>query len=177
MATRSSEDARPPVLIGTDRIRRRVKRLGMTIAANFAGRPLTVVVISNGAMIFASDLIRAIDLPLQLDSISAHSYAGTESTGKVVVDAPLKLDVRNRCVLLVDDILDTGHTLSCLSERLRAAGPCELRTCVLLDKPERRRLPVIADYVGFTIPNVFVVGYGLDYEEYHRNLPYVGILG
>ena len=130
----------------------------------------------NGTVLFLADLIRQLSLPLRLDFMGVSSYgAGTES-GELVFTKELRLDVRGRDVLLVDDILDTGKTLSRVIPKLRALKPCRIKVCVLLDKPARRVEPVAADYVGFEIPNVFVVGYGLDYAEKYRNLPFVGVL-
>ena len=124
-----------------------------------------------------ADLVRQVELPLHLDFMSASSYgAGTVSSGQVDIRLDLQEDIAGRDVLLVEDILDTGNTLSKLVAELQARGPASLKLCVLLDKPDRRTKPIQADYVGFTIPDAFVVGYGLDYNEKYRNLPYVGIL-
>lgn len=119
---------------------------------------------------------KAYIIPLQVDSIDSHSYEGTKSTGKVVINSMLKLDIKGRHVLLVDDILDTGRTLSAVLKILRKAKPSEIKTCVLLDKPSRRKISIEADHRGFEIPDQFVVGYGLDYDEYYRNLPFIGAI-
>jgi len=169
-------DAPPETLFDEKAIAVRVKELGAEIAGKRRGSDLTVVSISNGATIFAADLVRAIDLPLRLDSLSARSYDGTESSGEVVFTPHLKLDPRGRNILLVDDILDTGRTLRRVVEYLKDAGAESVETCVMLDKPARRVVGMEADFVGFEIPDVFVVGYGLDYDEYFRNLPYIGTL-
>jgi hypoxanthine phosphoribosyltransferase len=130
----------------------------------------------NGTVMFLADLIRHLSLPLRLDFMGVSSYgAGTES-GELVFTKELRLDVRGRDVLLVDDILDTGRTMSRVLPKLRALKPRRIKVCVLLDKPSRRVEAVEADYVGFTIPDVFVVGYGLDFAERYRNLPFVGVL-
>jgi hypoxanthine phosphoribosyltransferase len=164
------------VLIGEERLARRVKSLAREIERDFRGRELVVVSLLNGTVLFLADLIRHLNLPLRLDFIGVSSYGvGTES-GDLVFTKELRLDVRGRNVLLLDDILDTGNTLSRVKSKLRALNPRRLRTCVLLDKPARRTQPVQADYVGFEVPNLFVVGYGLDFAERYRNLPFVGVL-
>jgi hypoxanthine phosphoribosyltransferase len=135
-----------------------------------------VVSLLNGTVLFLADLIRHLNLPLRLDFIGVSSYGlGTES-GALVFTKELRLDVRGRDVLLVDDILDTGKTMSRVLPKLRALKPRRIKTCVLLDKPSRRREKVAADYVGFEIPDFFVIGYGLDFAERYRNLPFVGVL-
>ncbi len=164
------------VLITEDRIAGRVEALAREIERDFAGRDLAVVALLNGTVMFLADLIRHLSLPLRLDFIGVSSYgAGTES-GELVFTKELRLDVRGRDVLLVDDILDTGKTLSQVLGKLRALKPRRIRTCVLLDKPARRTEKVQADYEGFEIPNFFVVGYGLDFAERYRNLPFIGVL-
>ena len=164
------------VLIDEERLARRVKSLAREIERDFRGRELVVVSLLNGTVLFLADLIRHLNLPLRLDFIGVSSYGvGTES-GDLVFTKELRLDVRGRNVLLLDDILDTGNTLSRVKSKLRALNPRRLRTCVLLDKPARRTQPVQADYVGFEVPNLFVVGYGLDFAERYRNLPFVGVL-
>lgn len=164
------------VLLSQQRIERRVRVLAREIEKDFAGRDVVVVALLTGTVMFLADLLRGISLPLRLDFMGISSYrSGTES-GELTVTKELRLDVRGRDVLLVDDILDTGRTLRLVSERLRRLKPRRVRICVLLDKPSRRTERVRADYVGFTIPDVFVVGYGLDFAERYRNLPYVGVL-
>jgi len=164
------------VLLTEEQLHRRVMELGAQIERDFNGRDLVIVALLNGTVLFLADLIRHLSLPLRLDFIGVSSYgAGTES-GQLVFTKELRLDVRGRDVLLVDDILDTGRTLKRVSEKILTLGPREIKSCVLLDKPDRRTETVSADYVGFTIPNEFVVGYGLDFAERFRNLPYVGVL-
>jgi len=137
---------------------------------------MAVVSLLSGTVMFLADLIRHLNLPLRLDFLGVSSYgAGTES-GDIVFTKELRLDVRDRDVLLVDDILDTGRTMSRVLPKLRALNPRHIRTCVLLDKPDRRVEDITADYVGFEIPDFFVVGYGLDFAESYRNLPFVGVL-
>jgi hypoxanthine phosphoribosyltransferase len=161
-------------LISERRIRRRVAELGNELSSCYGKKHLTVIFISNGALVFAADLIRNITLPIHLDSISASSYKGTRSSGKIKIASGAKVDMKNRHVLVVDDILDTGRTLTEAISAIEKYHPKDIRTCVLLDKPSRRVKPLKADFVGFEIPDVFVVGYGLDYNEYYRNLPYIG---
>ena len=166
----------PKKMIDESTLQARLNAMGKELTKAFKNQHLTVIAISNGATIFVADLIRQIDLPMQLDSITAYSYAGTESSGDVKMLSQLKLEIKGRDVLLVDDILDTGRTMKHIVEFLHTLNPNSVRTCVLLDKPSRRVIEIEADYVGFEVPDVFVVGYGLDYNEYYRNLPYVGEL-
>lgn len=164
------------VLIADAQLARRIRALARAIERDFRGREMVVVALLNGTVLFLADLIRQLSLPLRLDFMGVSSYgAGTES-GELVFTKELRLDVRGRDVLLVDDILDTGKTLSRVIPKLRALKPRRIKVCVLLDKPSRRVEKVAADYVGFEIPDVFVVGYGLDYAEKYRNLPFVGVL-
>src|SRR5712675_1279635 len=164
------------ILFTEEQIARRVKTLSREIERDFRGREMVVVSLLNGTVMFLADLIRNLSLPLRLDFIGVSSYgAGTES-GELVFTKELRLDVRGRDVLLVDDILDTGKTLFRVLAKLRALKPRRIKTCVLLDKAARRVDQVEADYVGFEIPDFFVVGYGLDFAERYRNLPFVGVL-
>jgi hypoxanthine phosphoribosyltransferase len=164
------------VLITEQEIARRVRAMSRDITRDFKGRELVVVSLLTGTVVFLGDLIRNLPLPLRLDFIGVSSYgAGTES-GELVFTKELNLDVRGRDVLLVDDILDTGKTLHRVCNKLRARKPRRIRICVLLNKAARRVEPVEADYVGFEIPDFFVVGYGLDFAERYRNLPFVGVL-
>ncbi len=164
------------ILITDAQLAKRIAALGRQIERDYVGRELVIVSLLNGTVMFLGDLIRHIGIPLRLDFIGVSSYgAGTES-GDLVFTKELRIDVRGRDVLLVDDILDTGKTVHRVLKKLRALKPRRIRTCVLLDKPERRVEKVQADYVGFKIPNVFVVGYGLDFAEKYRNLPFVGVL-
>jgi hypoxanthine phosphoribosyltransferase len=164
------------ILITDDQIARRVRALSRDIERDFVGREMVVVSLLNGTVMFLADLIRHLSLPLRLDFIGVSSYGlGTES-GELVITKELRLDVRGRDVLLVDDILDTGRTMVRVLAKLRALGPRRIRTCVLLNKASRRVEEVEADYIGFEIPDFFVVGYGLDFAERYRNLPFVGVL-
>jgi len=146
------------------------------IEQDFAGCELVIVSLLNGTVLFLADLIRNLNLPLRLDFIGVSSYReGTESR-ELIFTKELRLDVRGRDVLLVDDILDTGRTLTAVLAKLEQLKPRAIKTCVLLDKPARRVEKINADYVGFEIPDLFVVGYGLDFAERFRNLPFVGVL-
>ena len=164
------------ILITDDQIARRIRGMSRDIARDFIGREMVVVSLLNGTVMFLADLVRNLSLPLRLDFIGVSSYgAGTES-GDLVFTKELRLDVRGRDVLLVDDILDTGKTLYRVLGKLRVLKPRRIKTCVLLNKAARRVEAVEADYVGFEIPDFFVVGYGLDFAEQYRNLPFVGVL-
>jgi hypoxanthine phosphoribosyltransferase len=164
------------VLISRARLARRVHALARQIERDFAGGDLVIVALLNGTVVFLADLLRGLTLPLRLDFIGVSSYRDGAGSGGLMFTKELRLDVRGRDVLLVDDILDTGRTLSRVLAKLRPLQPRRLKTCVLLDKPARRLETIAADYVGFTIPDEFVVGYGLDYAEKYRNLPFVGLL-
>ncbi|HTV62406.1 MAG TPA: hypoxanthine phosphoribosyltransferase [Verrucomicrobiae bacterium] len=164
------------VLITEEQISRRIKILAREIERDFRGRELVVVSLLNGTVMFLADLIRHLNLPLRLDFMGVSSYGlGTES-GDLVFTKELRLDVRGRDLLLIDDILDTGKTMSRVLPKIRALKPRRIKICVLLDKPSRRVEEIRADYVGFEIPDYFVVGYGLDFAERYRNLPFVGVL-
>ena len=164
------------VLITQDQLARRIRTLSREIEKDFTGRETVVISLLNGTVMFLADLIRHLSLPLRLDFMGVSSYgAGTES-GELVYTKELRLDVRGRDVLRVDDILDTGRTLSRVIPKLRKLKPRRIKTCVLLNKQARRVEKIQADYVGFEIPDFFVVGYGLDYAERYRNLPFVGVL-
>jgi hypoxanthine phosphoribosyltransferase len=164
------------ILITDAQIEGRIRGLSRDIQRDFAGREMVVVSLLNGTVMFLADLVRHLSLPLRLDFIGVSSYgAGTES-GDLVFTKELRLDVRGRDVLLVDDILDTGKTMVRVLAKLRLLKPRRIKTCVLLNKAARRVEEVEADYVGFEIPDFFVVGYGLDFAERYRNLPFVGVL-
>lgn len=164
------------ILLTSDQIARRVEQLGREIRQDFAGRETVVVAILNGTVLFLADLIRHLDIPLKLDFIGVSSYGAGATSGETILTKQTSADVRGRDVLVVDDILDTGKTLDRVSLHLRQFKPRRLRTCVLLDKKARRQIKIKADYTGFQIPNEFVVGYGLDFAERYRNLPFIGVL-
>jgi len=164
------------VLITEGQIARRIFVMAREIERDFRGREMVVVSLLNGTVMFLADLMRHLSLPLRLDFMGVSSYgAGTES-GELVFTKELRLDMRGRDVLLIDDILDTGRTMSRVLPKLRALKPRRIKICVLLDKPSRRIENVKANYIGFEIPDYFVVGYGLDFAERYRNLPFVGVL-
>jgi hypoxanthine phosphoribosyltransferase len=165
------------VLVGEAAIRERVVALGRDLKRLYGNEEITVIAIMNGAILFTADLLRQIDNAVRLDCIRTTSYGNaTESQGAPKMVHGLTLDVTGRHVLIVDDILDTGKTLSLISAMIRGLNPASMRVCVLLDKKGRRQVPFEADLVGFQIPDKFVVGYGLDYAERYRNLPYIGVL-
>lgn len=164
------------VLIRDRALRRRVKELGRQIHAEMPPGEFTVVALLNGAVVFTADLIRELPRPLQIDFIGLSSYANRTTAGELKQTKALGVPVHGRNVLLVDDILDTGNTLERAVALVQAAGAALIKTCVLLDKPSRRKVAIQADYVGFTIPDAFVVGYGLDFDHRHRNWPYIGVL-
>jgi hypoxanthine phosphoribosyltransferase len=162
------------ILISEAEIKERVAALSAQISRDYAGKRPFVLCVLKGAWIFHADLVRAIDIDCEIGFIALSSYGSdSESKGKVEVTRELKTSVKGLDVIVVEDILDSGHTLNFLLKRLKAEQPASLKLCVLLDKPERRETEVNADYVGFQIPNRFVVGYGLDYAEQGRGLPYV----
>jgi len=160
----------------SDQIARRVEQLGREIRRDFAGRETIVVAILNGTVLFLADLIRHLDFPLKLDFMGVSSYRAGTTSGEALLTKQTSADVRGKDVLVVDDILDTGKTLDRVTLQLRQFKPRRLRTCVLLDKKARRQVKIKADYTGFQIPNEFVVGYGLDFAERYRNLPFVAVL-
>ena len=165
------------VLYHESTILARLDELASQITKDYEGKELTVIALLNGSFIFMADLLRRIPHPLQVDSWSVSSYHGTKTTGQITFRQTQVADVRGRHVLLLDDILDSGLTIHSIKERLeKEAGAASLRVCVLLRKNVERACKVDADYVGFDIPNEFVVGYGLDYNERYRNLPFIGIL-
>lgn len=165
------------ILLSEEEIRNRVEELGKEITADYAGKDLLVVGILKGAAIFMSELIRTIELPIKIDFMAVSSYGDSSiSTGEVKIIKDLDFSAEDKHVLIVEDIIDTGFTLNYLSDNLKKRGALSVRICTLLDKPERRLVGVPIDYLGFEIPDEFVVGYGLDYAEQYRNLPYVGAL-
>ncbi len=152
-------------------IQDRIKELGQEITRDYQGKPLVVIGILNGAFIFMADLVRAIDLQVQTDFVRLASYRGTDSTGQVTITKDVELILKDKDVLVVEDIVDTGYTLQYLKEVLKLHNAASVRICCLIDKKERRQVPIDVDYVGFDIARGFLVGYGLDYEEDYRNLP------
>lgn len=165
------------ILFTEEELKRRVAELGAEITRDYAGKAPVLASVLRGSYIFMADLSRQIKLPLTIDFMSVSSYgSGTTSSGQVEIKKDLSDPIEGRDLIIVEDILDSGNTLYYLLDVLRARKPASIRLCTLLDKPDRRAKPIAADYTGFTIPDAFVVGYGLDYDEKYRNLPYIGIL-
>ena len=166
------------ILVTEDQIRTKVAELGARIGVDYADRRLTLVSVLKGSLPFMADLMRTIPVPVRIDLMEVSSYGGssTESSGLVRILKDLSASIEGEDVLIVEDIIDTGLTLNYLLRYLRGKNPKSLRICTLLDKPARRLVDIAVDYVGFTIPDQFVVGYGLDYREYYRNLRFVGVL-
>ena len=164
------------VLISTEELQQIVKRLGEQITCDYEGKPLLVVSVLKGAVVFMADLLREIKCDCVIDFIAVSSYSGTKTTGVVKFKKDLDINPDGMDILIVEDILDSGITLSYLSSVLKGRNANSIKICTLLDKPANRKADISADYVGKTIPDEFVVGYGLDYDEKYRNLPYVGIL-
>lgn len=165
------------VLVPEDRLQARVAELGAAISADYAGRDLLLICILRGGVMFLADLMRRITIPHAIDfmAISSYSPGVRRSSGEVRITLDLNQSIEDRHVLVVEDIVDTGHTIAAVLELLNTRRPASLQICTLLDKSERREVPVPIHYVGFDIPNKFVFGYGLDIDELHRNLPFVGV--
>ncbi len=166
------------ILFTEEQIQARIRELGEILTEEYKDKNPVVVGVLKGVVIFYADMIRQIKVPSQVDFMWLSSYAGTSSTGTMLVRQDLTADIKGRHVLILEDIYDTGSSLQFTVEHLMKKEPASLKICTLLDKPERRKpgITLEADYVGFTIPNEFVVGYGLDYNEKYRNLPFVGVL-
>lgn len=165
------------VLVTEEELKSKVAELGAKISRDYEGKNLLLVSILKGAVVIMADLMRAVTIPCAIDFMQVSSYgSGTSTSGLVKIIKDLDADLSGRDVLIVEDILDTGVTLSNLVPMLKLRNPNSVRICAILDKPSRRKADIRADYTGFTVPDAFVVGYGLDYDEKYRNLPYVGIL-
>jgi hypoxanthine phosphoribosyltransferase len=162
-------------LLTTREIQTKAKELALRISGDYAGKDLLAVGILKGACMFFSDLVRCIEVPLTIDFIIASSYVKTENSGEVKIYYDVRGDISDRHVLLIEDIVDTGITLNQIRERILMRSPKSLKICTFLDKKERRVVDVPLDYIGFEIPNLFVVGYGLDYDNMFRNLPYISV--
>jgi hypoxanthine phosphoribosyltransferase len=177
VSTTELEHAVTEVLIDRETLQRRISELGEEISADYAGRDLLLVGVLKGAVFFMADLMRGLTIPCEIDFMAISSYGdSTDSSGVVRILKDLDINIEGRDVLVVEDIIDSGLTLSYLMRNLEAREPASLEICALLTKPERREIEVPVRYVGFEIPNRFVIGYGLDFAERYRNLPYVGIL-
>jgi len=177
MASQSPGEDVAEILIDEETLQRRVGELGARVTEDYRGRDLLLVCVLKGAVFFLSDLMRRIDLPVEVDFMAISSYgAGVDSSGVVRILKDLDVPIEGRNVLIVEDIVDSGLTLSYLLRALESRGPASLEVCALLTKPERRENEVECRYIGFEIPNRFVIGYGLDFAERYRNLPYIGVV-
>lgn len=163
-------------LLTRETVEKRIKELASQIEKDYEGKDLLVLGLLKGSIVFMTDLIKEINLPLVIDFMSVSSYSGTTSTGVVNISKDTDIDVKGKDVLIVEDIIDTGLTLSNVKKLLEKRGTKSLKICTLLDKPSKRTVDMKGDYVGFEISDEFVVGYGLDYDQLHRNLPYIGIV-
>ena len=166
------------VLLSEEQIQSKVKELAAQISVEYAGKDPIFVGVLKGVVIFFADMVRNIDIPCQIDFMSIASYSGTSSTGRTEIRKDVSVDLQGRHVVILEDIFDTGTSLTFTVNHILNKKPASLKVCSFLDKPERRKpgVELVPDYVGYTIPNEFVVGYGLDYNEHYRNLPYIGIL-
>ena len=166
------------ILLTEEQIQSKVKELAAQIAEEYAGKDPVFIGVLKGVVIFFADMVRNIDIPCQLDFMSISSYSGTNSSGRTEIRKDVSVNLEGRHVVILEDIFDTGNSLTFTVNHLLNKKPASLKVCTFLDKPERRApgVELVPDYVGYTVPNEFVVGYGLDYNEHYRNLPYVGIL-
>jgi len=165
------------VLITDDRIREKTAELGRKLTEDYRGKNPLLICVLKGGLMFLADLMREIQIPVEIDFMAVSSYGdATESSGVVRILMDLDRNIRGRHILIVEDIIDTGRTLTYIMENLHTRGPASVKVCTLLNKPARRILDIPIDYVGFEIPDRFVIGYGLDYREIYRNLPFVGVL-
>lgn len=165
------------VLISEEELSKIVKELGSKISEDYKGKNLLLVSVLKGSVVFMADLMREVKIPCSIDFMAVSSYGtGTKSSGVVKIIKDLDCSIEGKDLLIVEDILDSGRTLNYIKEILLARNPKSIRICTLFDKPERRDVDLYADYIGAKVPNEFIVGYGLDYGEYYRNLPYIGVL-
>lgn len=165
------------VLINEEELKEKTRELGRRISEDYEGKDLIIISVLKGGFIFAADLMRAIKIPVAVDFMAVSSYgASTKTSGVVQIRKDLDRDIKGMDVLVVEDILDSGLTLNYITKVLQNRGAQSVKICTILDKPARRKAPILADYIGFEIPDEFVVGYGLDYMEKYRNLPFVGVL-
>lgn len=166
------------VLLTEEQIKTRIAEMGKQLSEEYAGKNPIFVGVLKGVVVFYADMVRSVSVPCQFDFMWVSSYKGTETTGYMELKRDVSANIEGRHVIILEDIFDTGNSLEFTYYHLLSKKPASLRICTLLDKPERRNpaVTIKADYVGFTVPNEFVVGYGLDYNEYYRNLPYVGVL-
>ena len=166
------------VLVSEEQIQARIREMGAEISREYEGKDPVVLGVLKGVVMFFADIVRNIDIPCEIDFMSLSSYSGTNSTGRTEIRKDVSVDIKGRHVVILEDIFDTGTSLSFTVNHLLNKEPASLKVCTFLDKPERRKpgVTLIPEYVGYTIPNEFVVGYGLDFDEHYRNLPYIGIL-
>ena len=177
MVSQKMNDDIKKVLIDENELKAIVKRLGAEITADYEDKNVLLIGILKGSVIFMADLMREIDVPCNIDFMAVSSYGnGTESSGRVKINKDLDNDIQGKDIIIIEDILDSGKTLYYIRDILSARKPSSIKICTLFDKPERREADIKADYVGSLVPNEFIVGYGLDYSEYYRNLPFIGVL-
>jgi hypoxanthine phosphoribosyltransferase len=170
------DDAKVEVMFSEAQLRARIAELGADITRDYAGKPLKLVGVLKGSFMFMADLARAIDLPIKVDFIGTSSYQGTKSSGVVRITNDLSRPIEGEDILLVEDIVDTGLTMRYLLENFRTRSPASVKVCALLEKPARAKVQIAIEYRGFSIPDEFVVGYGLDWDGRLRNLPYIGVV-
>ncbi|HSH35284.1 hypoxanthine phosphoribosyltransferase [Schnuerera sp.] len=167
-------DKKPKILFDSDKISERVNELGEEISKDYDGKDIVVISLLRGSFVFAADLVRAIKVPVNIDFMTTSSYEHDEvSSGLVDIITDIRTKIENKDVLIVDDIIDSGYTMSKVVEFIYKKKPKSIKVCVMLDKPSRRKVDISPDYVGFSIPDVFIVGYGLNYGDYYRNIPYI----
>ncbi len=177
MVSQKMNDDIKKVLIDENELKSIVKRLGAEITEDYKDKNVLLIGILKGSVIFMADLMREIDVPCNIDFMAVSSYGnGTESSGRVKINKDLDNDIQGKDIIIIEDILDSGKTLYYIRDILSARKPSSIKICTLFDKPERREADIKADYVGSLVPNEFIVGYGLDYSEYYRNLPFIGVL-
>ena len=177
MVSQKMNDDIKKILISEDELKAIVEKLGKQITEDYKGKNVLLIGILKGSVIFMADLMRAIDLPCNIDFMAVSSYGnGTESSGRVKINKDLDNDIQGKDIIIIEDILDSGKTLYYIRDILSARKPSSIKICTLFDKPERREADIKADYIGSLVPNEFIVGYGLDYSEYYRNLPFIGVL-
>lgn len=177
MVSQKMNDDIKKVLIDESELKSIVKRLGEEITADYKDKNVLLIGVLKGSVIFMADLMREIGVPCNIDFMAVSSYGnGTESSGRVKINKDLDNDIQGKDIIIIEDILDSGKTLYYIRDILSARKPSSIKICTLFDKPERREADIKADYVGSLVPNEFIVGYGLDYSEYYRNLPFIGVL-
>mgnify|MGYP001133448311 CR=1 FL=1 len=167
-------DKKPKILFDPNKISKRVNELGKEISKDYDGNDIVVISLLRGSFVFAADLVRSIETPVNIDFMTTSSYGHDEiSSGIVDIVTDIRTNIEGKHVLIVDDIMDSGYTTSKVVEYVNKKKPQSIKVCVMLDKPSRRKADIAPDYVGFTIPDVFIVGYGLNYGDYYRNIPYI----